>query len=84
MNNCIKQTASKATFYLLKQKNVIFSWSSTQNVARLAPFRHLSESLIFLNLEATLEEDKLRDCVFIFLLRLNMHNQMKPNIKLVQ
>lgn len=67
MNNCIKQTASKATFYLLKQKNVIFSWSSTQNVARLAPFRHLSESLIFLNLEATLERHRKTSYVTVFL-----------------
>ena len=67
MNNCIKQTASKATFYLLKQKNVIFSWSSTQNVARLAPFRHLSESLIFLNLQATLERHRKTSYVTVFL-----------------
>lgn len=67
MNNCIKQTASKATFYFLKQKNVIFSWSSTQNVARLAPFRHLSESLIFLNLEATLERHRKTSYVTVFL-----------------
>ena len=67
MNNCVKQTASKATFYLLKQKNVIFSWSSTQNVARLAPFRHLSESLIFLNLEATLERHRKTSYVTVFL-----------------
>lgn len=67
MNNCIKQTASKATFYFLKQKNVIFSWSSTQNVPRLAPFRHLSESLIFLNLEATLERHRKTSYVTVFL-----------------
>ena len=67
MNNCVKQTASKATFYLLKQKNVIFSWSSTQNVARLAPFRHLSESLIFLNLQATLERHRKTSYVTVFL-----------------
>ena len=58
MNNCAKQTGSKTPFYLLKQKNVVFSWLNTQNVARLAPFQPLFETLFFLNLQATLEHRK--------------------------
>lgn len=67
MNNRMKQTGSKTSFYLLKQKNVVFSWSSTRNVARLAPFQHFFETLLFLNLQETLERDRKTCYVTVFL-----------------